>query len=125
MNWTIEYIEKLNFVKIATEDDFTVSDHLAMIEDIISQKFWKPGMDTFFDNRKLEFNETTIDLMKKVSENHKTYEAQIGNGKAAILMKSLTDYARGRQFELLTSHQVSAKVNIFMDEDKALKWLTS
>lgn len=125
MNWTIEYIEKLNFVKIATEDDFTVSDHLAMIEDIISQKFWKPGMDAFFDNRKLEFNETTIDLMKKVSENHKRYEAQIGNGKAAILMKSLTDYARGRQFELLTSHQVSAKLNIFMDEDKALKWLTS
>lgn len=125
MNWTIEYIEKLNFVKIATEDDFSVSDHLAMIEDIISQKFWKPGMDTFFDHRKLEFNETTIDLMKKVSENHKRYEAQIGDGKAAILMKSLEDYARARQFELMTSHQASVKVNIFMDEDKAIKWLIS
>src|SRR5215203_1947656 len=105
MNWTIEYIEKLNFVKIVTDGDFTDSDHIAMIEDIISQKFWKPGMDTFFDHRKLEFNETDITLMKKISENHKRYEGQIGDGKAAILMKSLEDYLRGRQFELLTSHQ--------------------
>jgi hypothetical protein len=125
MNWTIEYIKNPNFVKIVTEGDFSVSDHLEMIKDITSQKFWKPGTDTFFDNRKLEFNETTVELMKKVSENHKEYEAQIGDGKAAILMKSLEDYLRGRQFALLTSPQASAKMNIFMDEAEALKWLTS
>lgn len=125
MNWTIEYIKNPNFVKIVTEGDFSVSDHLEMIKDITSQNFWKPGMDTFFDNRKLEFNETTVELMKKVSENHKRYEAQIGGGKAAILMKSLEDYLRGRQFELLTSPQASAKLNIFLNEDEALKWLTS
>ena len=125
MNWTIEYLEKLKFVKIVTEGDFTLSDHLAMIEDIISRKFWKPGMNTLFDHRKLDFNETTIALMKEASENHKRYEARIGDGKAAILMKSLEDYLRGRQFELLTSYQVSAKLNVFMDEDKALEWLTS
>ena len=125
MNWTIEYIKPFNFIKIATGDDFTLSDHVAMIEDIISQKFWKPGMNTLFDHRKLDFNETTVELMKSVSENHQKYEAQIGNGKTAILMKSLEDYLRGRQFELLTSHQASAKFNVFMDEDKAIKWLTS
>lgn len=125
MNWTIEYIENLNFVKIVTEGVFTVSDHLAMVKDIISQKFWKPGMNAFFDHRKLEFIETSIELIKEVSENHKRYEAQIGDGKAAILMKSLEDYLRGRQFELLTSHQASARLNVFMDEDKAIEWLTS
>ena len=125
MNWTIEFIKNPNFVKVVTNGDFSIDDHVEMIEDIITQKFWKPGMDTFFDHRKLEFNETTIELMKKVSENHKRYEKRIGNGKAAILMKSLEDYLRGRQFELLTSHQASAKFNIFMDEDKALQWLTS
>ena len=125
MNWTIEFIKNPNFVKIVTDGDFSVNDHVAMIEDIISQKFWKPGMDTFFDHRKLEFNETTIELMKRVSENHKRYEKRIGSGRAAILMKSLEDYLRARQFELLTSHQASAKFNIFMDEDKALQWLTS
>ncbi len=125
MNWTIEYKKEQNFVKIVTEGGFTVGDHLAMIKDIISQKFWKPGMNTFFDHRKLEFSETTVELMKTVSENHKKYEAQIGGGKAAILMKSLEDYLRGRQFELLTSSHASAKMNIFMDEAEAIKWLTS
>lgn len=125
MNWTIEYNKEHNYVKIVTEGNFTLGDHLEMVKDIISQKFWKPGMDAFFDHRKLDFNETTVELMKKVSENHKKYEMQIGNGKAAILMRSLEDYLRGRQFELLTSGQASAKLNIFMDEDKAVKWLIS
>lgn len=125
MNWTIEYIESLDIVKVITDGNFEIEDHLKMIQDIISRDFWKPGKDIFFDHRKLNFRNTTIPLMKKISENHKIYEQQIGDGKAAILMKSLADFARGRQFELLTEHNVSAKISIFMDEAKTLQWLTS
>ncbi len=82
-------------------------------------------MNVLFDDRKVEFNETTVELVKKVSEDYSAREKQIGNGKAAILMKSLTDYARGRQFELLTEKRVSSELNVFTDEDKAVNWLTS
>ncbi len=40
-------------------------------------------------------------------------------------MNSLSDYARGRQFELLTDDKVSTDIEIFMDEEKALSWLIS
>ncbi len=40
-------------------------------------------------------------------------------------MKSLTDFARGRQFELLTEHDMEAEISVFLDEDKALEWLRS
>lgn len=125
MKWTVEFSSSLSIVKIVTGGIFTVDDHLKMVEDIISQPFWKPGMDTLFDHRNLEFVKTDIQIMKAVSENHKKFEKQIGGGKAAILMKSLTDFARGRQFELLTGSSVSAKLNIFMDERKALEWLSA
>ena len=125
MNWTIEYIEPLNVVKIITEGDFSTDDHLRMIEDIISRDFWIPGMDTFFDHRKLDFKRTTIALMRKVSANHQKYEKQIGNGKAALLMKSLADFARGRQIELMTRYEVSATVSVFLDEEETIKWLTT
>jgi len=125
MNWTIEYSKQNNFVKITTEGVFTLNDQIKMIEDVISQKFWKPGLNTFIDHRKLEFIKTDISFIKEVSKNHEKFEKQIGNGKMAILMKSLTDYARGRQFELLTGNKVSAQLNIFMDEEKAVNWLTS
>ena len=125
MKWKIEYFELQDFVKITTEGVFSVGDHLEMTRDIVSQKFWKPGKNVLFDHQKLEFIETDVDMMRKVSENHQKFERQIGDGKAAIVMKSLENYARGRQFELLTDKKVSAKLNIFMNKDAALKWLLS
>ena len=113
MNWTIEFIEPLQIVKVITEGEFNIEDHQRMIEDIVSSEFWHPGMHTFLDYRKLNFRKTTIPFMRKVSENYKKYEVQIGCGKFAFLMKSLADFARGRQFTLLTQHEVCTEINIF------------
>lgn len=126
MNWKVEHFQAPEFVKVTTEGKFTVPEHYEMIRDIVSRVFWKPGMNAFFDHRKLEFPQTDIEVMKLIAENHKRFEKEIGDGKAAILMKSLADFARGRQFELLTkTKKRSAKVEIFLKEDKALEWLNS
>lgn len=125
MNWTLELIKQLNTVKITSDGIFDAADDLNLIENIISQKYWKPGMNMLLDHRQTEFNGTDIDLMRRVSDHHKKYKAQIGDGKMALLMKNLTDFARGRQFELLTEHDMKGEISVFMDEDKALEWLKS
>lgn len=125
MNWNIEHIEPLQIVKVITEGDFNIEDHQKMIEDILSKDFWHPGMHTFLDYRKINFHKTTIPFMRKVSANYKKYEVQIGDGKFAFLMKSMADFARGRQFTLLTQPEVSAKLNIFLDERETIEWLTT
>ena len=96
-----------------------------MIQEVVSQKFWKPGTNLLIDDRKVEFSGTDVDLIRKVSENFRSFGKEIGDGKVAILMDSLTDYARGRQFELLTDYKMSAEIRAFMDEEKALDWLNS
>ena len=125
MNWTVEYIKPQNFVKIKTEGIYTPSDQIKMIEDTVSQKFWKPDLNLLVDHRNAEFTGTDIAFIKEASKNFEKYKNRIGGGKIAILMKSLTDYARGRQFELLTGSKVKSKFNVFMDEEKAVNWLTS
>lgn len=123
MNWEVEFREEHNFVKVATSGKFTLEDHLSMIEDIVSRGFWKPGMDVFFDNRQLHFVNTDIETMRNASGNHQRNNKRIGDGKTAILMKSLTDFGRGRQFELLSTGKISAKLKIFLEEENALEWL--
>lgn len=125
MNWTVEYVKSQNLVKVKTAGIFTLGDQIKMIEDVISQKFWKPGLDVLVDHRKVDFDDTDVDFMRKASQNHEKYEKKIGSGNIALLMKSLTDYARGRQFELLTEKKVASKISVFTDEEKALNWLAS
>lgn len=123
MDWTAEYKNDKCFATVRTIGEFTVEDHARMVEDIVSRDFWKPGLDVLFDHRKLNFGFTTIELMKRASANHERNDDRIGDGKAAILMKSVVDFGRGRQFELIAADKVSAKLKVFMDEDSAVDWL--
>lgn len=124
MNWTIHKTPERSFVTVVCENDFNILDHQKMVEDIVSRDFWKPGMDVLFDHRKLQFNSTGYQDMMRASDTHQKYEKEIGDGKAAILMNSLADFGRGRQFELITVDKVSARLAIFLDEQKAIDWLT-
>lgn len=124
MNCTVEKIESSSYVRVITSGVFSVEGQLNMIEFIISRDFWRPGLDVLFDHRQLDFGTTDVSLMREAGNNHIKNDDKIGDGKAAILMKSLPDFARGRQFELLTESKVTAKMKIFKDEEEAIKWLT-
>lgn len=96
-----------------------------MIEDIVSRPGWRPGTDVLFDHRGLSFGDADLRAMYQASGNHLQNDARIGSGKAAILMRSLSDYGRGRQFELLTADRASATLAVFLDEAEALDWLAA
>ena len=123
MNWTIKYKKGEDYVTVVTEGRFTVADHLKMSEEIIAGDFWRPGMNVLFDHRRLDFGNTGFEAMKKASATHVKNDARIGDGKAAILMKSVSDFGLGRQFEMLTDEKISANLHIFLDEKQARRWL--
>lgn len=123
MEWTIEQASGTDYVVVTTRGAFAADDHRRMVRDIISRDFWRPGMAVLFDHRALDFGDTGYAEMRQAAENHLSNDICIGEGKAAILMKSLADYGRGRQFQLLTEGQVAAKLQVFLDEAQALRWL--
>ncbi len=122
-SWTIEFTESQDFVKIVAEGAFSTTEHSQLLEDLLTRRSWIPGMNILFDDRKVEFDGTNVELIRRVGDNFQLYDEKIGDGKIAILMKSLTDYARGRQFELITEKKISGDLKIFMDEEKAVEWL--
>lgn len=124
MKWIVEIPEADRHAVVTTSGTFCVSDHLRMIEDIVSRPGWSPGTDVLFDHRQLTFGDADFGTMSRARANHLRHDARIGNGKAAILVRSLSDYGRGRQFELLTDGKVSAALCIFLDPAEAIGWLT-
>lgn len=123
MEWTVDDGPGGEYVVVTTRGTFRVDDHARMVEDIVSRDFWHPGRSVLFDHRQLEFGDTGYPAMQRAAENHLSHDLCIGEGKAAILMRTLADYGRGRQFELLTDGQVGAQLQVFREEAEALRWL--
>jgi hypothetical protein len=95
MNWSIEFVEDKNYVKTTLAGDFNPSDHLRMIEDILSMKYWQSGMNVLLDSRQVNYLNSGIDAMKETGNNMKRFDEQIGMGKAAILMGTTVSFVRG------------------------------
>jgi len=123
MQWNVELPAGDGYAVVTTSGTFDVADHLRMIEDIVSRHGWRPGLDVLFDHRGLEFGEAGYLAMQQAGGNHVGNDARIGNGKAAVLMRTPGDFGRGRQFELMMEGRVSASLCIFLDEAEARGWL--
>ena len=123
MQWSVELSGADGYAVVTTSGTFNVADHLRMIDDIVSRPGWRPGTDVLFDHRGLSFDDADLRAMYQAGANHLLNDARIGGGKAAILMRSLSDYGRGRQFELMTEGRVSANMCVFLDESEAVGWL--
>lgn len=123
MNWTVQKLETEPFVRVAAQGVFDPDEHLEMLDDLLSRRFWQPETPVLFDFRNVEFGETNLDDVRQASLNRQKNDARFGCAKSAFLMKSLTDFARGRQFQLLTEDKVCAALRIFMEEDQALHWV--
>jgi hypothetical protein len=124
MNWTIEYVEDQQYVRVSLSGKFSPEHHRFMIEDVLARDFWRPGLNVLFDNRNLDFGVTSVEIMRLASQNQIKHNDRIGSGKVALLMKSLSDYARGRQYEILAEGKALTKVRTFRNEKEALRWLS-
>jgi hypothetical protein len=124
MQWTVELSGADEYAIVTTSGTFSAADHLRMVEDILGHPGWRPGTDVLFDHRGLSFDEADLRAMYQAGSNHLANDERIGGGKAAVLVRSVSDFGRGRQFELLTADRISATLRIFMDRAEALDWLS-
>ena len=123
MKWTFEYIKDKNYIRIVSEGVFSGGEAIQLIEDLLLQPYWRKGMPVLVDNRRVDYSVGGIAAMQEAGKFHIENDERIGEGKAALLMKSVADFGLGRQYELLTDEAVSANVHVFLDENQALRWL--
>jgi hypothetical protein len=125
MNWTIQYLQDQHYARVKIEGKFNVDVHLRNIEEITVQENWKPGFNLLFDCRNADFTSSRFQDVRDLADNFIKNDLLVGDGKIAFLMKSVIDFGKGRQFEMLTDEQISANVYIFLSEEQALRWLKS
>ena len=125
MNWTIKNVDGKNFIKVNLEGDFSVREVSQALAELFSRKEWQPGKPILFDNTNLNLVGIDLDEVREGSQLYYENAANYGDSKVAVLAASLADFARGRQFELLTENKVKSNIRIFLKEDEAIDWLLS
>jgi hypothetical protein len=123
MKWTIEFLEAEHYIRVNTEGRFNIKDQLRKIEEILSQEYWRPGLNILFDSTKVDFSDSSYEVIWELANYFVKNDELIGNGKVAILVKLVSDFGKGRQFEMLTDEKIEASVGIFLNEKQALRWL--
>jgi hypothetical protein len=123
MSWTVEYIEDRRFIRVVIRGVYNIDDHMRMLEDVVTRDFWTPGINLLIDESNLDYRGVTLEQLREAGTRRLNFDARIGGGKTAVVLNSLADFARARQYELITSGKISAKIEIFRKADKALEWL--
>ena len=124
MDWTVNFDDSRGAAVVITRGVFNTADHARMVADVVSRAQWHPGHPILFDHRELDFGASGYEQMYAARDNHLAHDARIGPSRSAILMKSLADFGRGRQFELMGDGVFSANLGVFIDERTAWHWLT-
>ncbi|MDF1503075.1 hypothetical protein [Roseisolibacter sp. H3M3-2] len=125
MEWDVAFDATRGAAVVTTRGVFDDADHARMVADVVGRPQWRPGHRVLFDHRALDFGGAGYQQMLAARDNHVANDARIGNARSAILMKSLADFGRGRQFELLVDGVVRADLAVFVDEGAAWEWLTA
>ncbi|HEX8250946.1 MAG TPA: hypothetical protein VF599_22420 [Pyrinomonadaceae bacterium] len=123
MSWTIDYEDDRRFVRVVARGVYNIDDHMRMLEDVVTRDFWTPGINLLLDESNLDYRGITLEQLREAAARRVSFDARIGSSKTAVVLNSLTDFARARQYELITSGKISAKIEIFRQADKALEWL--
>src|SRR5690348_6257248 len=108
MNWRFDYNKNADFVRVIDEGTFNFEDHIKKMAGLVSQDFWKPGINILFDLVRVDFGEMDYNQLKKVVDTFTASDRLAGCNKIALLMKSVADFGIGRQFEMLTDEEICA-----------------
>jgi hypothetical protein len=123
MNWEYNFVNDRNLLTLRATGKFSVASFEKMIIDILSDKRWLPGMDCLIDHSTLDLSETSSDHIKAAADIHKRYNAQVGQGRIAVVLGSEVDFGLGRMYEMFVESAVLATVRSFRTADEAREWL--
>lgn len=123
MHWNFEYVSDERYLRITTEGVYNPDEHRQMLKEVLELPDWKPGLPIFLDNRKLSYAEADTKDLKESGEDMLRSDTLIGDSKIAFLAGSRSDFEVIRRFELITEEDLSAWMQVFLDENEALRWI--
>jgi len=123
MNWEIE--NKGAFILVTTLGIYSIQDLAILFDDILLLDGLHPGLKILFDNRNLDCGGLDFHGIQAAKHHYIELDARIGKLRAALLVKSISDFGRGRQIMLLYNSEITGRIRTFLDEIDAIYWLAN
>ena len=123
MNWTIEFVESLDLIKVIYEGKCSVEDSIRAKQAYLSSEYWRPGINVLVDFRQVIFDFTRLDELRKSVRFNAENQDKYGSSRIAYVVKSQRDFGVVRQIKALMECYTETKVMPFMEESEAINWL--
>lgn len=124
MKWTIEFVKHGNYFRVVNHGIYEAGDSVKLYQKIFSDKSWTSGSSILMDNRLVDYRNVNYRVMSQSSNSLIHYETQITNSKIGYIVSSQVGFGVCRQFQLLMEGKLAISIEVFTDEEMAVKWIT-
>ena len=122
MKWTLIFRDD-EILEIKAFGSFTNMDLIFMIEQIISDPRWKPGMDAVADFRFVSSYDIKLNDLFLSIKIHKQFENMAGKGRIAVILGDKTSMLLSHAYKIIAFMYMKIKFRSFDDYEAAFKWL--
>jgi hypothetical protein len=122
MDWKLNFRDD-EILEMKTSGIFSFVDLTKMIEQVIENPKWKPGMNIIADFREIDVKGMNVREVYEAKNLHVQYNDLAGEGKIATILSSNLAYGFSRVYQSITSEYVKSKIMTFRDYDNGLDWI--
>ena len=125
MRWNFELLRSQNCLRININEQFNLEDQSRMFSDLDLLEEWKSGMPLLFDNRLLEMQAVSTQMIKRSVQIMQNFSCRHTSTRIACLVNEGLNFGLGRQFGTYVELEGFDGFRVFTNEESALEWLTA
>lgn len=122
MDWKLNFRDD-EILEMKTSGVFSFDDLTKMVEQVIVNPKWKPGMNIIADFRELDVKGINVKEIYEAKNLHIQYDDIAGHGKIATILGSNLAYGFSRMYQSITSTHVKSRIMTFRDYDNGMEWI--
>lgn len=123
MHWNINTTDDVAYFIITIFGDFTPDRCCVIIDDFLSHKDWKQGMNILVKHGETLFHNVNLENLRKIGAFHASKNDEIGDGRVAFLTNEPVAFGIARQYEMIMEGKVSNPMHVFYEVTEAVDWL--
>ena len=124
MDWEIVFRDN-GILEINCNGKFSNDDYLKMMEQVLRDSNWKPGMGIVADFREVAFEDMYFNDVFISVGMHTLYNELIGEGRIAAIHSSEEGFRLGKLYEAMSNLTLRSRISAFKNYDDAVDWIHS
>src|SRR4029078_1179425 len=99
MRWELDRTNLPAYIRVNTSGQATLSDYVAMWDEVLASDFWRPGMNVLLDNQKLKPARDMETFTIGRVEYFISRDKQIGPASISAISPNDENYSYARQLQ--------------------------